>query len=214
MQLTDRDHDILTTLTWKARLLDNEQLATTWWHAGRSGRIEASRRAGRLVASGLLKKLIVLSRPLPRLDAPIIVYYPGGEEANLARAAHLLHRRWSQPPRSTTVYLATPRAAALTGGRASGLKHPLQASHDLAVTQVYLNTRKRDPDLAIAWLGEDCVPWAPGRRVRRADAVIPGAAGGIALAIEIGGSGSAYGRKRLEALHRHFAKSGIPYVLW
>lgn len=214
MQLTRRDLDILSTLTWKARLLSREQLATTWWNTGRSGRIEAHRRANRMIASGLLRRLVVLSRPLPSLEAPLIVSESLGATVNFQRVAQRLQKRWSAPPCSTTVYIATAKAAVMTGGRAPGLKHPLQASHDLAVMQVYLQTRTEQSSIADAWLGEDNVPWAPGRRVRRADAVIRDPSGEIALAIEIGGSGSAYGRERLEAMHQHFASSGIPYILW
>ncbi len=214
MLLTERDNEILTAVTCKGRPLGAEQMADAWWGRGRSARIEANRRAKRLVAAGLLKKLTVLCRPLPPLDAPLVVCDSPGASVNLAKAAYQLERRWSKPPRSTAVYLATAKAAALTGGRARGLKHPLQASHDLAVMQVYLNARANYPALAEAWVGEDCVPWPRGRGLRRADAIIRGPHGGIALAVEIGGSGSAYGRKRLEAMHEHFASCGLPYVLW
>lgn len=214
MLLTPRDFEILSTLTWKARLLNTEQLATTWWNAGRSGRIEARRRADRLIAAGLLRRLVVLTRPLPPLERPIIISEMLGRTANFRRVAQLLQKRWSAAPCSTSVYIATAKAAAMTGGKAPGLKHPLQASHDLAVMQVYLQTRKEHPSLADDWLGEDSVPWAPGRRVRRADAVIRGSTEAVDLAIEIGGSGSAYGHERLEAMHEHFTSCGIPYVLW
>ncbi len=214
MVLTERDTEILTALTWKARPLSAEQRATAWWGSGRSARIEASRRAKRLVEAGLLRKCSVLSRPLPRLDAPLVVCDSPGARVNLARAAHRLERRWSEPPRSTVVYLATAKAAALTGGRARGLTHQLQASHDLAVMQVYINAKRHHPELAEAWVGEDCVSWPRGRNVRRADALVRRPDGEIALAIEIGGSGSAYGRERLEAMHEHFASCGLPYVLW
>ena len=142
MLLTPRDSEILSTLTWKARLLNIEQLATTWWNAGRSGRIEARRRADRLIAAGLLRKLVVLSRPLPPLEKPVIVCEMFGPTVNFRRVAQLLQKRWSAPPCSTSVYIATAKAAAFTGGKAPGLKHPLQASHDLAVMQVYLQNAK------------------------------------------------------------------------
>ena len=49
MLRTDRDFDILLTLTSKGRLLDEEQLASAWWSDSRSGRIQARRRAQKLV---------------------------------------------------------------------------------------------------------------------------------------------------------------------
>lgn len=213
MILTRRDEEILMTLTWKGRALDSGQLASCWWGPDRSGRIEAKRRARRLADAGLLCEVAVLCRPLPPLDRPVIVGMPGSQP-DVGRAANVFQRRWSEPPRMSTAYLATPTAAALTGGRAPGLKHPLQASHDLAVMQVYLNLRCSNPALAEAWVGEDCVPWPRGRRVRRADAIVREATGDVALAIEIGGAGSAYGPDRLRDLHAHFAAHGIPYFVW
>ena len=213
MILTRRDEDIVMTLTWKGRCVDSEQLAASWWTPTRGGRAEAGRRARRLVEAGLLREFTVLRRPLPPLDAPVIVGVPESLP-DVDRAAHIFQRRWSKPPRMTAVYLATPKAAALTGGSAPGLKHPLQASHDLAVVQVYLNLKRRHPAVAESWIGEDCAPWPRGLRVRRADAIIRQTTGEVASAIEIGGSGSAYGPDRLRALHEHFAAQGIPYFVW
>lgn len=213
MQLTRRDEELLTALTWKGRLIDADQIASTWWRAGTAGRSEAKRRAKRLVAFGLLRKLVVLSRPLPSLDRPVVVGTPGSRPA-LHRAANLFRTRWSKAPRSTTVYLATSKAAALTGGKAPGLKHPLQAGHDRAVMQVYLNAKERQPALAQAWVGEDNVVWPRGLRARRADALVFDASGRVAFAIEIGGSGAAYGKERLEAMHEHFSSQGLSYLLW
>lgn len=213
MILTRRDEDIVMTLTWKGRCVDSEQLAASWWGPHRSGRVEAKRRARQLVDAGFLREVAVLCRPLPPLDAPVIHGVPGSEP-DVDRAANIFQRRWSRPPRMTTVYLATAKAAAFTGGRAPGLKHPLQASHDLAVTQVHLNIKRKHPTLAAAWVGEDSVPWPKGLRVRRADAIVREATGDVAFAIEIGGSGSAYGPGRLRALHEHFAAHGIPYFVW
>jgi hypothetical protein len=213
--LTPRDEDILLTLTEKGRLLDKELLALIWWSVSRSGRIEARRRAEKLVAVGLLRRLIVLTRPLPPLDAPVLAWDPScPSRPDFARAAGVFRSRWSKPPRSTAVYIATPKAAAMTGGVAPGLKHPLQASHDRAVMSVYQKLKREHPALAASWLGEDCIAWPRGLRVRRPDAVLRDESGRAAVAVEIGGSGAAYGRARLEEWHEHFASLGIPYLFW
>lgn len=214
MLLTLRDQDILSTVTEKVRLLDEEQLASTWWGLSRSGRIEAKRRAAKLIAAGLLRSLVVLSRPLPSLDAPVLAWSLGQPKPDIARAAGVFQLRWSSPPRSTSVYLATPKATSITGGVAPGLKHPLQVGHDCGLTSVYLRLKREQPALAKAWLGEDCISWPRGLRVRRSDAVIRGASGETVLAVEMGGSGAAYGRHRLEAWHEHFASRGLPYLMW
>ena len=214
MVFTERDEDLVNTLTKKGRLLDEWQLASTWWSMSRSGRIEAKRRARQLIAAGLLYRLIVLSRPLPELTTPVITWEPDGPKPDLAQAATIFQRRWSGPPCSTVVYLATAKAAAITGGVAPGLKHPLQVGHDRGLMSVYLRIKREHPALAEAWVGEDSVSWPRGLRVRRSDAVIRGASGEIKLAIEMGGSGAAYGHRRLEAWHAQFLAQGLPYLFF
>jgi hypothetical protein len=80
--------------------------------------------------------------------------------------------------------------------------------------QVYLNLRERDPELARAWVSEDCAPVPRGRNVRRPDAVICTSFGEIAMAIEIGGSGAAYGHERLDKMDTDYRDRGLPYLLW
>lgn len=215
MHLTPRDEDILVTLTAKGRVVDAGLLARTWWSFTPSGRNEARRRTRRMVRAGLLRELIVIARPLPPLREPVYGWEPGAPRPNLARATRLLQERLSAPPRPTFVYLATAKAAALTGGKAPGLKHPLQCTHDLGVMKTFLEGyREKSPELARAWVSEDCLPKPTRRHVRRPDAVILAPSGEVALAIEFGGAGGAYGRERLEATHAHFERLSIPYLLW
>lgn len=214
MLLTERDEDILMTLTWKGRALAADLLAETWWSITPSGRLEARRRARRLVECDLLRELTVIARPLPPLREPVIDWRPWEPRPNLARAARLLEVRLSEPPRPTLIYVATSKAAALTGGKAPGLKHPLQATHDLGLMATFHAYKQRSPDLARAWVSEDCLPKPTRRNVRRPDAVVLAPSGEVALAIEFGGAGGAYGRERLEATHEHFERLNLAYLLW
>ena len=156
----------------------------------------------------------MLARPLPSLDAPVITWSPGQSKPDLAHASGVFLRCWSEAPRSTTVYLATSKAAAMTGGVAPGLKHPLAAGHDLGLMSVYLKLKREHPALAEAWVGEDGIEWPRGLRVRRSDAVLYDASGRAAAAVEMGGSGAAYGKDRLEEWHEHFSELGLPYFFW
>lgn len=214
MLLTERDEDILVTLTSKGRIIALDLLAETWWSITRSGHLEARRRARRLVECGLLRELTVIARPLPPLREPVFAWQPRDPRPNLTRAERLLQERLSEPPRPTHVYVATSKAAALTGGKAPGLKHPLQATHDLGLMACFLAYKQRSPELARAWVSEDCLPKPTKRNVRRPDAVILAPSGEVALAIEFGGAGGAYGRERLEATHEHFERLNLAYLLW
>lgn len=215
MLLTERDEDILVCLTWKGRALAADLLAGSWWDATRSGRLEARRRARRLIEAGLLRELTAIARPLPPLREPVIAWQPWEPRPNLGRAARLLQERLSEPPRPTLVYVATPKAAALTGGEAPGIKHPLQLTHDCALMRTYIDHyREKLPDLARGWVFEDCLPKPTRRRVRRPDAMILAPSGEVVLAIEMGGGGGSYGRERLESTHSYFENIALPYLLW
>ena len=74
--------------------------------------------------------------------------------------------------------------------------------------------RRHSPVMADAWVSEDCLPKSTQRHVRRPDAVLLAPSGEVALAIEFGGAGGAYGRLRLEATHAHFERLNLPYLLW
>jgi hypothetical protein len=159
--------------------------------------------------------LTVIARPLPPLREPVYDWVPGEPRPNLPRAERILRERLSEPPCPTRIYVATAKAAALTGGKAPGLKHPLQVTHDLGLMKTFLEVyREKSPQLARAWVSEDCLPKPTRRNVRRPDAVFLAPSGEVALAIEFGGAGGAYARERLEATHQHFERLNLPYLLW
>jgi hypothetical protein len=116
------------------------------------------------------------------------------------------------PPRRTTVYIATRKAANQFGGRLRGaIKYDLQAPHDLGVAQVYLQLLRTDPRAAECWVGEDILRLSRRRQKLPDAAITDGPDKRIFTAIEFGG---AYDAERLRGFHRHCAAPKLPYQLW
>ena len=106
--------------------------------------------------------------------------------------------------------MATSRGAKHFGGKGGKLRRPLQATHDLHVSTVYLWFLEQQPDLASAWASEDLI--APTRRGQKLpDAMIQDEAGNPLRVIEFAG---AYPPERIEKLHLDCEYRGLPYELW
>jgi hypothetical protein len=210
MPLTERDEDLLMTLVSRVRLLSLPQVADTWWHGLASRAACARRRLHVLAERSLVAPLHVMARPLPPLRGPLASWKPGGEKPSFGAVAWKLQRRWTAPPRQTLVFVATGRAARRFGGRkAPRLKHRHQATHDLGVSQVFLQLRAHTPARALRWTGEDRLPHRRGEKVP--DALLAGSDGGQLEAIDFGG---AYDAARLEAFHRECLRKELPYEIW
>lgn len=212
MRLVERDDDILRTLALRLRLLALDQVARTWWRPGERGLVNARRRLAMLAEAGLLRKLRLQVRPLPALDAPAVVWRPSDPEPDFDAIAWRLQSRWREPPRTTTVYIATRRGANQYGGRQRGeLRREFQATHDLGVAAVYLRLRASSQTEAKDWIGEDLL--APHRRgAKLPDAVLaerPEAAPRMVL--EFGG---AYDAGRVRRFHEGCVLEQWPYQLW
>lgn len=211
-KLRARDNEVLRAITLKVRLLSLEQLASAWWTPTRSGRDNARKRMSALAELGLILRLRPLARPLPDLLSPLATWAPGDREPQLSALAWSLQTRWQMPPRATTCFIASRRAASIFGGRGRGeLTHDYQATHDLGVSAVYLQLKKDHPEREEKWIGEDILR-PHYRRKKLPDAVLalsPTAT--PELVIEFGG---AYDRRRLEAFHLDCRKKDLPYEIW
>ena len=210
--LTERDREIVGMLCCRVRIVSLSQVANHWWNEAKQGLENARRRLSVLVKDGLLNESQVMARPLPELTAPVMSWNPGDAEPAYGSIAWRLQSRWEKEPRKTRVYFATSRAANLFGGRAAGrIKQEFQATHDLGVSEMFLQILKQRPDEAKNWIGEDEI--ASHRRGQKLpDAVIALRADDRPqLVLEFGG---AYDKDRLIEFHFDNQQRGLPYEIW
>lgn len=212
MLLVARDDEILRTLSLRVRLFALDQIAAAWWTSTPAGRTNARRRLATLVDAGMLRRLRVNVRPLPALEGPVLSWQPGDADPPFGAVAWRLQSRWQEPPRTTTVYIATRRGANQYGGRQRGeLRREFQATHDLGVAAMFLRMRAIDSSRVEGWIGEDVL--APHRRGQKLpDAVLADAPDRPPrLVLEFGG---AYDSDRVRAFHESCAEDELPYQLW
>lgn len=210
MERTERDQDILRTLTLRVRILSIDQLAKAWWSDTGNPRRAARRRLDQLEAARLVSRRSVLARPLLPLASPVFIWEPGNEAPDPEAVSHELRSRWVDPPRATTVYLATRRTLNQYGGTGPAKLPPLgQETHDLHVAELYLRLQASEPRAASAWVGEERYR-AERRGEKRPDAMLVGPDGPY-LVVEFAG---AYDSKHVDSFHRDCARRRMPYELW
>lgn len=212
MILAPRDLDLLETLNARVRVLSLVAIAAAWWAPTATGRKNAAKRLAALVDAELLRREVVLARPLLALESPEYAWFPGEKPTAFGPLAWRLQARWSGHPRRVAVYLAAPRAVALFGGAAPGsIKNLCQVTHDLHVGVIYLTYRRRWPMHAAYWQGEDAVARDRRQRETLPDSLLVSAAGEPYRAVEFGGS---YSRMRLASFHDYCRDRGLPYEIW
>jgi hypothetical protein len=152
--LTDRDLDILTTLTTKVRVLSLAQVARVWWPLCDDPDAAARQRVAVLRRRGLVAVAEMAVHPELVLDAPLVAWVPGAEAPQLGAIAYRLESRWSLPQRRTALVFATGRAAARLGGEPGRAPRAQEASHDVSLAALYLRLRDVEPERAQTWTSE------------------------------------------------------------
>jgi hypothetical protein len=209
LTLSPRDHELLLALAQRVRLFTLRQIALHWW-AGETP--NARRRLKQLAHAGWIERIEVSARTLPELRQPHVVWRPGMDLPNFDAVSYQLQCRWqSLPVRTCTAVIATSRTAGVYGGKNRGeLKHPLQATHDLGVSEVWLQLRRTAVHWANAWCGEDLL--AHSRRGEKCpDAFIVNDDRQVLCVIEFGGQ---YQAQRLREFHQDCVERGLPYQVW
>ncbi len=211
MSVTGREREIVAALASKIRMLSFEQIRREWWPDSDAADRNARRRLSELVESGLLIRERVAAKPLLEIEAPVFRWKPNEAAPDYSSLSWQLQKRWTEPERDVSAYLATRRAASIFGGWANGkIKNPAQATHDLHVGAVYLKLLRSTPKLAAGWIGEDMLaPTRVGQKLP--DAILYDGEGRPRLVMEFGG---AYPPERVEAFHEDCAVRGLPYELW
>ena len=209
LRVTDRDEEILHALSTKVRLLSLRQTTEHWFDGDVSN---TRRRMRRLTEADFVKRMSVTAKPLPVLSGPVISWQPGDASPNFGKASYWFRNRWTgRPVRQCSSFIATRHAAQMFGGRVAGdLKHPMQATHDLGVTQVWLQLDKAKPEWADDWVGEDLM--AHTRRGEKLpDAFLVDGNGQVTRVIEFGG---AYDEQRVREFHLDCEDRRLSYQIW
>jgi hypothetical protein len=212
MRISQRDEAILRALCRKIRLLSLEQIARHWWPDVKHPQQSALRRLRELVRAGWMVSIQPQARGLPPIKSPVVCWNPGQPDPAFDAVAKQLMTRWTTETCRVQAFVLGPAADRYFGvSRRGRLKYDFQATHDLGVSEVFLNLLDQRPALAERWIGEDEL--APFRQHEKLpDAVV--ADGPLArpeLVLEFGG---AYDVRRVAQFHEDCATQMLPYEIW
>lgn len=206
LTLTDRDREILATLSGPCRFATVEQLSRTFWPSSKARVSDARKRLSALKDAGLVEARVIMAHPELQLSGPVFSW-PGDDPSDLARTAYRVRQRWTEPLQATRVVLATDEARGLLGARPGRPIRRSETTHDVHLAAVYLGYRERDPEAAARWVSGDELRTDAFEKVP--DAVIRDDRGGIARVIDFAGS---YSAGKLKAMHAEYSR--IPHELW
>ena len=173
---------------------------------------EVERLLARCHRQGWGRRSRVFARPVPDLSAgPLAAWRPGEVLPDAAPIAWQAAARWTEPPRPVAVWHAAKRLLSQLGKSGDGrVRQPLQATHDLAVSQVLAElarTPHRAGDAA-AWVGEEHLGKLARGKVPDAVITRPDE---LPLAVDFVGS---YPADRISRVMRFYARLGLPFELW
>jgi hypothetical protein len=206
---TERDFDILMTLTRRVRILSMSQIRTIWW-PGCSTNRRARKRIRVLSDAGLVERTIINAHPTLGMTRPLASWHAGQQVPDARRISNRAQSRWKLSARPTEVVVATRKAANIFGSTSRGLPKRLHWNHDLLLSDVYAQYRHARPDEAALWLGEDAMSQA-GFQIKDPDAFLMNDGGIPVRVIESAGS---YSTKQVRSFHEHCAKFQLGYELW
>lgn len=207
MTLTDRDLDIIETLTCRVPLLTFAQAVGLWWPHG-AGSHTARRRLDQLV--GWIRSYVIPVAPLPPVTTPLFTWEPGEDYPDTPVLASQLQRRRRVASQPTEVLAASALAAGMMGSTGHGLPAPERRDHDLHLAAVYVHYRTETPDLAKRWLSEHARSKS-GYRQTTADAALLGTDGNPIRLIHVAGR---WGPGQLDRFHDSCQQFDLPYELW
>lgn len=207
--LTDRDLDLLETLTLRVRMLTLKQAGQLGWSDNRNLK-PVRRRLLQMSKGGLIELHVINAHPELPVKRPLAAWRPGDEEPDAGLLSRSARTRWSVAARPTEVCVAGPLAACLFGSSARGLPAVEHRDHDLRLAAVYVHYRKCQPESASLWVGEHALPKA-GYRIKDPDAFLRDSHGGVLRVIESAGH---YSRGQFASFHQHCFEHDLPYELW
>lgn len=202
---TQRDEEILDTLSRRVRLLSLCQIARFWWNASRSSETNAQARIRSLEQAGWVSSHVVMVHPILEMTHPVFSWIPGQSFPAYHSLSYQLVCRWNQEPIRMKIYIATSKCGHHFGGKGGKLSRNHELSHDMNLAQVFLTKWKgqgMDPQL---WESEDLFQ-SQEHPQKRPDAFIE-----PNKAIEMGGQ---YGVDKLKTFHALCEENQWEYEIW
>jgi len=161
------------------------------------------------------QKMIQTTRTIsvvPKLEQPLISWTPEKPTPPTSVVCNQLRLRWQTwRPKSCFIFWASPTAVHFYGGVAGGRRQPLQLSHDLGTSAIFVHWTQKQPGLLSDWYGEDYLRQHPFPFPFMPDAALLGPAGVPETLIEFGGQ---YPLRKLQRWHQACAASQLSYELW
>lgn len=204
-----RDVEILLALLHRVRIFSQRQLIRHWWMGEAAN---ARRRLDLLTTSGLLNRISVSARAGMHFTAPVVTWRPGEVSPNFGAVSYRLTSRWKKSTtRTCAAYVATDYARRLLGGSSRvGIKSGTQATHDLAVSAIWLRLREQNPSLIDKWYGEDAMSHTRFRQ-KLPDVFFITDDEKVESVLEFGGS---YSAERVRDFHADCEARSLPYQIW
>lgn len=189
-------------------MLTADQIARCWFrhHTVDPGYADAAIR--RLEASRMIKRQVFEAHPLIRLTRPLLAWNPGEQNPTaeqFEKLAALSRDRWKKKQVPTEVFTATPISSRLFGAFFNVLgSRDCEATHDLHLSQVFMNYVTNDRRAMDKWWGEAAFPklGLEIKGMKDPDAFVLGGSGQIERVVEFAGI---YTAEHLATFHAHCA---------
>ncbi len=202
------DLEIMTALACQVRVLSELQIEQGWQSRWALNDVRES--LSKLVAARLVRKEGWTVVPPQIGNTPLHTWKPGHLKPDTWRLSQTCRSRWNRLQENLTVFQGTELAGRLFGSRAGHETRVIERRHDLLLGEVFILYRKRLPELAKRWVGENAVPMAE-HGVKNPDAFLMDDENVPRRVIESAGS---YSQSQVETFHEYCRVSRLPYELW
>jgi hypothetical protein len=190
-QLTARDEQLVETLLLRVKAMSVAQWQRASWPQGPDGWRACRIRLERLAEQGLVELAAGYGvHPSPATE-PLLRWTPGCPAPDLGAVLANSHARWRAgsggeggSTLSLVEYITAGRNAAARFGYRPAVVRPSELSHDLILTNAFLATVGKRPEVARYWKSEWSVP--DRREIGGCDAAI--VTPGKRVAVEVVGS--------------------------
>jgi hypothetical protein len=211
VNLTDRDREILTTLTQRIRCLSVVQLVAHWWPASEHALRSANRRIRELEIAGYLVRQRAFAKPLVPLTAPLVTWRPGEQPPDFAALSYRLKTRFSGAARQIPIVVATTRAADQFGGAGGRPPRASETTHDLGLAVVFLQLLRSAPERARGWVSEAALVRGDDVAAHKLPDALILEPHGEETVIEFGGE---YSKAKLATFHQDCLSLARRYEVW